>query len=150
MAAESRAKTAEITAIERTIRTHVPEGMTFETFLGLLEIEDVDRRIESEEAKLKRVGQAATIKERPLLPTLAAPSLPSELNATLEKTIEAIAENAEQAISAHLAAHGMDESGRSWIEEGLAYANSSESILWTGVGGCFLGASLSNCLRSAI
>ena len=125
LAGESRDKTGEITAAEKAIRTHLPDGMKLDAFVALPKIDDVDAKIATQEAKLKTVGQAASIKARSAFAALKIPSLSDALQATLAMTIDNIAEDAEQTVAAHLAAHQMSEAGESWVQEGLEHADES-------------------------
>ena len=126
LATQSRAQTSAISAAERALRTHVPTGMTLDTFIGLPALDDVDAQIEMQEDKLRLVSQAATIKERALLKGLAITSLPENLSAIFATTIENIAEDAEQTVATHIAAHQMGEKGTSWLQEGLEYAQTPD------------------------
>jgi wobble nucleotide-excising tRNase len=122
LAADGRTKTSEITAAEKAIKSHLPPGGRLDTFLELPKIEDVEGKITAQESKLKTVTEAATIKARPTLVEVKLPSLPAELEAVLAATIDSVADDAEERIAAHLAAHGMTETGRAWVNEGLEHA----------------------------
>ena len=125
LAGESRDKTGEITATEKTIGTHLPVGMELEAFVALPSIDDVDEKIATQEAKLKTVGQAASIKAKPEFAALKIPPLPDDLRTTLALTIDDIAEDAEQTVAAHLEAHHMSEAGGTWVQEGLGHIDES-------------------------
>jgi wobble nucleotide-excising tRNase len=123
LAADGRTKTAEITAAEKAIRSHLPQGGKLETFLELPKIEDVEGKIAAQESKLKTVTEAATIKAKPALTEVKLPSLPTELEAVLAATIDSVTDDAEERIAAHLAAHGMAETGRVWVNKGLEHTD---------------------------
>jgi wobble nucleotide-excising tRNase len=123
LATESRAKTSEIGSAEKAIKSHLPSGMKLETFIDLPEIEDLDEQIAAQESRLKTVSEAATIKTRAALAELKLPSVPANLAAILAATLDSIAEDAEQNVSAHLNAHGMQRSGRAWVTEGLDHVD---------------------------
>jgi wobble nucleotide-excising tRNase len=123
LVADGRTKTNEITAAEKAIKSHLPPGMKLETFLELAKIDDVEQKTTAQEAKLKAVSEAATIKTKPALAELKLPSLPVGLEAVLATTIDDVADDAERNIAAHLAAHGMTEVGRVWVTEGLENAD---------------------------
>ena len=125
LALESRAKTGEITAAEKAIKTHLPDGMKLDSFVELPKISDVEGRIAAQEEKLKTVSQAASIKARSAFSTLKTPSLPDDLEATLAVTVDGIAEDAEQTVVNHLEAHRMIESGGPWVQEGLEHIDES-------------------------
>jgi wobble nucleotide-excising tRNase len=116
-----RAKTSEINAAEKAVKSHVPQGMAFETFLHLNEIKEVDALIAEQESRLKTVSEAAAIRSRALLREVNAPLLPVALESTLAATVEHVAEGAERSVSEHLQAHQMQRSGRAWVTEGLQY-----------------------------
>lgn len=125
LAADSRAKTTEISNLDRTLKTHLPSGMKLDVFMDLPKLDDIEEQIATAEAKLKTVGEAATIKAKSAMKTFDIPVVPSELADVLALTIDDIAEDAERQITDHFAAHGMDAIGARWITEGLEHAAES-------------------------
>jgi len=121
LAGDSRTKTAEITAAEKAIKTHLPEGMKLDAFVALPKIEDVDGQIAAQETKLKTVSQAASIKAKAAFTALKIPPLPANFEATLAMTIDGIAEDAEQTVAAHFEAHHLIEAGGSWVQTGMEH-----------------------------
>ena len=124
LAAESRDKTSEITAAQRTIQSHIPRGMTLDTFVALPQVEAIDRRIVEQERTVEGVREAETIKARPPLSEFPVPQLPDNLMGLLARSIDDIGKDAELTVTAHLKAHGMPADGGSWIADGIDYAAS--------------------------
>ncbi|MFN3670393.1 MAG: AAA family ATPase [Bosea sp. (in: a-proteobacteria)] len=123
LAAESRAKTGEISAASKAVQTHVPAGMKLDAFIALPETADITSQIEAQARSAEALRQAGTLRARPALAEFAIPALPADFADLLIRTIEDIAQDAEQRLSAHLAAHGMEPNGGNWIADGLGHAD---------------------------
>ncbi|MGO9773768.1 MAG: hypothetical protein ACLPSW_30325, partial [Roseiarcus sp.] len=123
LAASSRAKTVEITAAARAIQSHVPTGLKLEAFLALPVVADIDDQIAIQERIVDANRQAAAIRDRAALSEIPAPTLPTGFANVLARTIDDIAQEAEQLVTSHLAAHGMVDGGGNWLAEGLDHAN---------------------------
>ncbi len=123
LAAESRAKTSEISAAERAIKLHVPAGTTVEEFLALPADADIDAKIAEQERTVEAIRQASEISTRSGLSEIALPDFPETLGALLARTIDNIADDAEKLITDHLAAHGMTGTGETWIAEGMSHTD---------------------------
>jgi len=122
LAAKSRGKTAEITASAKAILTHFPKGMMIEDVLNLAAIDDIDTQTEATSKQLEAVQQADAIAKRALLTEYPLPQLPANLVELLGKTLEGLSQEAEAAVTAHLAAHGMKDGGGNWVAEALPHA----------------------------
>lgn len=122
LAAESRAKTGEISTAGKAIQPHVPAGMKLEAFIALPETPDIAAQIETQERSVDALRQAGVLRTRPALSEFAIPALPGDFADLLARTIDDIANDAEQRLSAHLAAHGMAANGGNWIADGLGHA----------------------------
>ncbi len=122
LAAESRAKTGEISNAGKAIQPHVPAGMKLEAFIALPETPDIAALIETQERSVDALRQAGAIRARAVLSEFTVPALPDDFTDLLASTIDDIAQDAEQRLSVHLAAHGMAASGGNWIAEGLGHA----------------------------
>ena len=122
LAAESRAKTGEISTAAKAIQPHVPAGMKLEAFIALIEMPDIAAQIEMQERSVDALRQAGVLRARPALSEFAIPALPDDFTSLLARTIDDIAQDAEQRLSAHLAAHSMTVHGGNWIAEGLGHA----------------------------
>ncbi|CAM5613649.1 hypothetical protein ATER59S_05739 [Aquamicrobium terrae] len=125
LAAESRAKTGEISTAGKAIQPHVPVGMKLEAFIALPETPDIAAQIETQERSVDALRQAGALRARPALSEFAIPALPGDFADLLARTIDDIAQDAEQRLSAHLAAHGMTVGGSNWIADGLSHADST-------------------------
>ena len=119
--AASRAKAAEIKDKVAPIQALVPKGTTLEAFLALPEDIAVAEKITVTEKDLDAVKQANEIAQKPKLSMLTVPALPVSFSELLAKTVEGIAEDAEQRVTAQIAAHEMHGRGQSWLSEGLGY-----------------------------
>jgi wobble nucleotide-excising tRNase len=122
LATESRAKTGEISNAGKAIQPHVPAGMKLDAFIALPETPDIATQIEMQERSVDALRQAGALRARPTLSEFAIPALPGDLADLLASTIDDIAQDAEQRLSAHLAAHGMTAVGGNWIAGGLGHA----------------------------
>ncbi|MHA6770345.1 AAA family ATPase [Sphingobium ummariense] len=123
LAAESRAKTGEISTAGKAVQPHVPAGMKIDTFIALPETADIAAQIAAQARAVDALRQAGALRARPALSEFVIPALPADLSDLLARTIDDIAQDAEQRLSAHLAAHGMTASGGNWIADGLGRAD---------------------------
>lgn len=121
-AANSRTKTGEISNAGKAIQPHVPAGMKLDAFIALPETPDIAVQIETQERSVNALRQAGALRARPAFSEFAIPALPGDFADLLSRTIDDIAQDAEQKLSAHLAAHGMSASVGNWVAEGLGYA----------------------------
>ncbi len=122
LAAESRAKTGEISTAGKAVQPHVPAGMKLDAFIALPETADIAAQIEAQTRSVNALRQAGVLRARGPLSEFAIPALPADFTGLLARTIDDIAQDAEQRLSAHLAAHGMTASGGNWIADGLGHA----------------------------
>ena len=122
LAAESRAKTGEISTAGKAVQPHVPAGMKLDAFIALPEIDDIAAQIEAQARSVDALRQAGALHARPALSEFAIPALPDDFTGLLARSIDDIAQDAEQRLSAHLAAHGMTASDGNWIADGLGHA----------------------------
>lgn len=122
LAAESRAKTGEISTAGKAVQPHVPAGMKLDAFIALPEIDDIAAQIEAQARSVDALRQAGALRARPALSEFAIPALPDDFTGLLARSIDDIAQDAEQRLSAHLAAHGMTASDGNWIADGLGHA----------------------------
>ena len=122
LAAESRAKTGEISTAGKAVQPHVPAGMKLDAFIALPETADIAAQIEAQTRSVDALRQAGVLRARLALSEFASPALPADFTGLLARTIDDIAQDAEQRLSAHLAAHGMTASGGNWIADGLGHA----------------------------
>ncbi len=121
LATESREKTTAITAAAKGLQTHLPAGMKLEEFLKLAADAEIDTKIAEQTKNVEALRQAEQLKSRAALTEFALPAPPEDLAATLARTIEDIAEDAEMQVAAHLAAHQMTGNGEAWLAEGTPF-----------------------------
>lgn len=124
LALESRDKQSEARTAERVVEALLPQGIQIEDFLKLPADPEIDARMAAQEQAVAAARQASQIKARAVLKTIAAPPLPARFADVLAKTLEGIAEGAEEKIAAHLASHGMAAGGQAWLAQGIAYVAS--------------------------
>src|SRR5690606_10657907 len=122
LAAESRAKTGEISTASKAVQPHVPVGMKLDAFIALPETADIAAQIEAQARNVDALRQAGALRARPDLSEFTIPALPDDYADLLARTIDDVAEDAEQRLSEHLAAHDMTASGGNWIADGLGHA----------------------------
>ncbi|SMG52576.1 AAA family ATPase [Paracoccus sp. J56] len=123
LAAESRAKTGEISTASKAVQPHVPVGMKLDAFIALPETADIAAQIEAQARNVDALRQAGALRARPALSEFTIPALPEDFVDLLARTIDDVAQDAEQRLSEHLAAHGMTASGGNWIADGLGHAD---------------------------
>jgi len=123
LAAASRAKTTEITAVSNVIGPYIPAGMTVDKFLALPADPNIDTKIIEQERTFEAVRQASKIQARAILAEITLPALPDGLSALLSGTIEDISADAEKQLAEHLAAHSMESSGETWLADGITHAS---------------------------
>jgi wobble nucleotide-excising tRNase len=135
LAAASRARTTEISASARGLQPHLPTGMSLDVFLGLEDQVDIDDEIERQEIEVAAIAQIDTIVARPELSTFDLPTIASGIRDTLRRTLEDIADDAEQIIERHFTSHNMKEGGGNWVSRGLDYANDDCPFCGQGITG---------------
>jgi hypothetical protein len=96
LAAKSREKTGEVTAAQRAIQSHIPRGMTLESFVALPSEADIEGLIAEQERSVQAVRKAATIKGRGQLTEFPVPQLPAGLTNLLARSLEDIAKDAQR------------------------------------------------------
>jgi wobble nucleotide-excising tRNase len=121
LAAESRAKTTEITASAKGLQPHFAAGMKLDEFLPLAQVDEIDAQIDAQQTNVNAIRQSETLNRRATLKALPIPALPAGFPAILDRTIDDIAGDAESQLESHLAAHGMTDGGGNWISSGLEY-----------------------------
>jgi wobble nucleotide-excising tRNase len=122
LSGESRAKTSEIGAASRAVQPHVPAGMTLNVFIALPDTVDIAVQIEAQARSVDALRQAGVLRARLALSEYVVPALPADFTGLLARTIDDVAQDAEQRLSAHLAAHGLTANGGKWIADGLDHA----------------------------
>lgn len=97
----------------------IARGMAIDTFIGLVEDPEVDRRIADKKAEIAVIKDSTTIQTKGSLAKLSIGELPANLDTLLKKTIEGVAADAEERIGTHLQKHKMKS--EAWLSEGLEY-----------------------------
>ena len=116
----------KLTAAERAAQALVPRGMALRDYLNIPADATVDAKLETQRQIINALRQAEAIRTRPALAPLSALSIPSTISATLAKTIESVAADAEARLTIHIRRHGMQEQGERWIGEGIPYVVEDE------------------------
>lgn len=114
LAAESRAKTGEITSLSKALKPHIPTEITQEQFIALPKVDEIDDDIAQQERVLDAANQADVIRGRQVLSELKIPSAMDNLGDLLGRAIDDIAKDTEQLVAEHLAAHKMEREDH-WI-----------------------------------
>lgn len=135
LASESRAKTGEISTAGKAVQPHVPTGMKLDAFIALPETADIDVQIGAQTRSVDALRQAGALSARPALSEFVIPALPDDFTDLLARTIDDIAQDAEQTLSAHLSAHSMAASGGNWIAAGLGHADDTCPFCGQGIQG---------------
>ncbi len=121
LAEQARAKQGELTGAERAVQSLLPRGIALRDYLSIPADPAVDAKIEAQRQLVNALRQAEAIRARAALVPLPMPALPAPIATTLAKSIAGVAADAEARLAAHVARHGMQESGERWISEGLAH-----------------------------
>lgn len=117
-----RAKNGEIRENQAALQRHTPPGATVEAFIALPEDAHITQKIAAKEQELQAVQRAAQLQRRAGLAAVTVPVFPAAFAQLLAKTFSTLAADAERQVSEHLARHGMQTRGETWLTEGLAYA----------------------------
>lgn len=115
--------TSKIAAEKKALQSHVPAGITFETFLALADDAAIDAKIAAQKVKLEAAAQSAQIAVKPLLKSQPIPSLPASFIAALAKTISGVSADAAKKLEVQLAKHKFGEDGQAWVLSGLQHVH---------------------------
>ncbi len=121
LATESRTKATEVTTATKNLQTHLPAGMKLEEFLKLAADADIATKIAEQTKTVEAIRQAEQLRTRAALTELVLPAVPAALAATLARTVDDIAADAELQVAAHVAAHQMTDQGEAWLSEGMPF-----------------------------
>ena len=116
-----REKTSAVTAATRALASHIPPEMSLETFLGLEPGENLDNAIALQVKTVDAAQRSSTIRERPALTEFPTLWLPDGFSELLRRRPDDVAADAETALAAHLARHGMADGGQEWLSKGLRF-----------------------------
>jgi wobble nucleotide-excising tRNase len=115
---------AELTATEKVVQ-QLCRGMSIADFLSLCADEQIDTKIEAQKQTINALREAEAIAARsPLLPLPLPPKF--DFEPLLAKTLQTLSDDAEAHLMKHLARHGMTDSGRQWLAEGMNYVAEDE------------------------
>ncbi len=126
LAGESRSRGSDIKTAERTIQTHVPQGMKIEEFVQLPEDREIDKAIEAQSQQLGAVREAAVLKARAAMTELQLPAPPSGFSELLSKTLDGVADDAQRRITEHIEHHRLGEDAELWIAEGMDHISGDD------------------------
>lgn len=121
LAANSRAKTGEITAAAKAVQAHHP-GMSIEAFLKLPVDPDIDEHIVEQQRVVNSAKEAAAVSGRALIGVIPYPTFPGALMELVARSVEDIAADAERLVADHLAKHSMTPDDTGWIAAGAEHA----------------------------
>lgn len=117
--AAERAAAAELSTARTDLQKLISRGVVIDTFIGLVEDPEVDKRIADKKAEIAVIQDSTKIQTKGSLAKLSIGELPANLDTLLGKTIEGVAADAEERIGKHLEKHKME--GEAWLSEGLGY-----------------------------
>lgn len=117
----SRACSRQISTIENELRNYIQSPFSFEAFLKLQKVINVEEKISSVTLRLSAARNAKQVVGRPQLSTLSLPDAPREIIPILNTNIAAISENARKQVREHL--EHLDRNGESWLKQGLEYVH---------------------------
>lgn len=135
LAAESRTKTADASTAAKAIQPHVPTGMKLEQFIALPADVDIDTKIADQARTVEAVQQADRLKTRSVLSEIQLPSLPLDFEEILARTLDDVAADAEAVVARHVAHHGLEDEGTTWIANGLSHAGDTCPFCGQGIKG---------------
>jgi len=122
--AKIREANTDIRTKKEALSKHLAEGVTLESFLRLQPVPDIAAQIKQKSTQIatkqKAIDKAADIQAKSVLSTIQLPLLPDGLTQTLATRIADIAADAEARVKGQIARH-MDQSGESWLSQGLDY-----------------------------
>jgi wobble nucleotide-excising tRNase len=124
--AEVKKLAGEEATLKAAVQALAPKGMTAEKYMELPVDPEIDKKITAKKAELAALADAEAIRIRKPVTAVEVPQPPSNLSATLQKTIEGVSKDAEQRIRAHIAKHKMGEQGEAWLADGVEYASDDE------------------------
>jgi wobble nucleotide-excising tRNase len=117
-----RTRGSEMNAAKDIIQKLLPNGITFEQFIGLPRDPDIDLKIAEKKGEINVVKDSAAVREKQTLALLDLPQPSTNLTNTLQKTVEGISDDAEKIVRQHVERHKMAARGETWLAEGLRYA----------------------------
>lgn len=121
LATSGRAKTMEITEVRGRISPHVPDGVSFDSFMANAPVTDVDDKIAELEGSLRAITASSNLLAQPALPKLMLPPLPMDFTSLLARSIEDISSDAESQINLHIRSHLLGDGGRAWLAKGTSF-----------------------------
>ena len=99
----------------------MPPGMTVQAFVALREDAQIDEKIAAKEQELQAVQRATQLQQRAGLTAVTVPVFPAAFAQLLAKTFANVEADAERRVTGHIAHHGMQGRGETWLSEGLGY-----------------------------
>lgn len=123
--AESRKLAGELKLKKLEIEKAIPNGVSFEQFLGLARQEDIDSSIAIAKKELKASQQAKQVTASSLFATVDLPTLPEGFGELLETSIENVATNVGEQIKEHLTGHTRSAT-ETWLSTGMPYIDDNE------------------------
>lgn len=108
------------------VEKFIPEGVAFQTFLEMAPDENIDQRLAEAEQRTAAIKQSQSVQERDALKPLEIPDIPGSLGKILGKSLENIAQDAQDRIQAQIAKHNMGDAGEAWIASGLNFATDDD------------------------
>lgn len=147
--ASIRDKNEEIRKARTNLQSGLPAHIALDDFIAMTPNEKIDEEISAKEKDLRAVKESTAIQRREPLSTLTLPVLPDNFESLLSKTIEGVAQNVGDKMTAHIATHNMRYHGEQWLSEGLEYLTNECPFCGQDIAGSALGDALKGFFSEA-
>jgi wobble nucleotide-excising tRNase len=112
--------TKAISAQEKAISPHLPQGMKPDVFVALPNPEDLDTQITDKQAEVNALKSASDIAAKGKLKEIHLPALPENFACLLTKTVDDVSADVERYIRDHLA-NRTNGANETWLSQGLDF-----------------------------
>lgn len=135
LAAQSRAKTSEISAKSKEIQPYCLAGMSVENFVKLQAEPNIDQAILDQENIVKSCKEAAAVSARAPIAPVPFPDFPEGFRELMVKSLDGISAETERLVAEHLAAHAMTAEESGWLATGVEHAKDTCPFCGQGING---------------
>ena len=119
---QSREAAKRLREARTAVTRLVPEGIGFDTFIGLAKENDIDAKIGAKTKEVAALRQANEIAVKNALTTITLPEIPGGFEETLGKTLDDVSADAEARVRKHLK-EDTDNATEAWLSEGLQFTS---------------------------
>lgn len=117
---EIREANQSISDYKKSIQKIKPHNLSFDDFLNLKELSNVDELINDKESKLAAISKTDEILNKSILQDISIQEFPTAFQEVISKNIEEIAQDVEEMVKKHLE-HHTNGAPNEWITSGLQY-----------------------------